>query len=139
MTEPIFLSFEDVIDIHRDQITRYGGAACVRDIGLLQSAVLMPLAQFEGSFLHRDLFEMAAAYLFHLSRNHPFIDGNKRVGLVAALMFLLLNGYEVVVDGKRLEKLVLDVVAGRKTKAQVGSFLHRNAERVDGARGNRND
>lgn len=84
MTEPIFLSFEDVIEIHRDQIVRYGGASGVRDIGLLQSAVLMPLAQFEGKFLHKDLFEMAAAYLFHLAKNHPFVDGNKRVGLVAA-------------------------------------------------------
>jgi len=134
MTEPTFLSFEDVIEIHRDQIVRYGGASGVRDIGLLQSAVLMPLAQFEGKFLHKDLFEMAAAYLFHLTKNHPFVDGNKRAGLVAALMFLMLNGYEVVVDGEKLEKLVLDIVEGKKTKEQAGRFLHRYSEKIAQAR-----
>jgi len=61
MTEPIFLTFEDVIEIHRDQIVRYGGAFGIREVGLLQSAVLMPLSQFGGKFLHKDLFEMAAA------------------------------------------------------------------------------
>lgn len=131
MMEPNFLSFEDVIEIHRDQIVRYGGASGIRDVGLLQSAVLMPLSQFGGKFLHKDLFEMAAAYLFHLAKNHPFIDGNKRVGLVAALMFLALNGYEVSADGKKLEKLVLDVVEGKKTKEQAGQFLHRYSEKVD--------
>lgn len=130
MTEPIFLTFEDVLEIHRDQIVRYGGATGIRDVGLLQSAVLMPLSQFGGKFLHQDLFEMAAAYLFHLAKNHPFIDGNKRVGLVAALMFLMLNGYEVVVDGKKLEKLVLDVVEGNKGKEQTGKFLHRYSVKI---------
>lgn len=129
--EPNFLSFEDVIEIHRDQIVRYGGASGIRDVGLLQSAVLVPLSQFDGKFLYKNLFEMAAAYLFHLAKNHPFIDGNKRVGLVAALMFLAMNEYEVVVDGKRLEKLVLDVVEGKKTKEQAGRFFQRHSERIE--------
>lgn len=130
MTEPVFLTFEDVIETHRVQIARFGGATGVRDVGLLQSAVLMPLAQFGGTFLHKDLFEMAAAYLFHLAKNHPFIDGNKRVGLMAALMFLALNGYDVDVDGEKLEKLVLEVVEGKKTKEQAGRFLHRHSQKT---------
>ncbi len=129
--EPNFLSFEDVIEIHLDQIVRYGGASGIRDVGLLQSAVLMPLSQFGGKFLHKDLFEMAAAYLFHLAKNHPFIDGNKRVGLVASLMFLTMNEYEVVVDGKKLEKLVLDVVEGNKTKEQAGRFFQRYSQKIE--------
>ncbi|MBF0503286.1 MAG: type II toxin-antitoxin system death-on-curing family toxin [Candidatus Riflebacteria bacterium] len=131
MTEPIFLSFEDVVEIHRDQIARYGGAAGVRDVGLLQSAVLMPLSQFDGKFLHKGIFEMAAAYLFHLTMNHPFIDGNKRVGLVAALLFLMLNGYEVTAEGEKLEKLVLEIIDGEKTKEQAGKFLHRHSQKID--------
>lgn len=131
MMEPNFLTFEDVIEIHRDQIVRYGGASGIRDVGLLQSAVLMPLSQFGGEFLHKDLFEMAAAYLFHLAKNHPFVDGNKRVGLVAALMFLAMNEYEVVVDGKKLEKLVLDVVEGKKTKTQAGKFFHGHSKKTE--------
>ena len=136
MTEPIFLTFEDVIEIHRDQLTRYGGAPGIRDVGLLQSAVLMPLAQFDGNFLHKDLFEMAAAYLFHLSKNHPFIDGNKRVGTVAALLFLMLNGYEVIVVGTLLEKLVLEIVEGKKTKEQAGRFLHRHSQKIEPTKDN---
>jgi death-on-curing protein len=74
--DPVFLSLGDVIEIHRDQIARYGGDPGIRDLGLLQSAVAIPAAGFGGRFLHTDLFEMAAAYLFHISQNHPFIDGN---------------------------------------------------------------
>ena len=89
---PPFLSLADVIRVHADQIERYGGAAGVRDFGLLQSALAMPEASFEGEWLHRDIYEMAAAYAFHIVRNHPFIDGNKRTGLACALVFLELNG-----------------------------------------------
>ncbi len=127
MTEPVFLSVEDVLEIHRDQLTRYGGAPGVRDVGLLQSAVCMPMAEFDGHFLHDDIFEMAGAYLFHLVMNHPFLDGNKRVGTVAALVFLGLNGFTMTVEEDRFERLILDVIAGKKTKKQVGRFFRRHA------------
>lgn len=131
MKEPVFLSLEDVLEIHRDQIQHYGGLPGVRDLGLLQSAVCMPLAEFDGNFLHKDLFEMAAAYLFHLAMNHPFIDGNKRVGVVAALVFLDLNGYELVVEEERLEKLILGMIAGKKTKEKIGRFFKRYSRREE--------
>lgn len=75
MSSPEFLRLDDLLEIHRDQIERYGGVLGARDIGLLQSAIAQPCATFAGNYLHADLFEMAAAYLFHIARNHPFIDG----------------------------------------------------------------
>ena len=86
--DTIFLRLGEVIEIHQDQIERYGGALGIRDLGLLESVAKTPAATFEGDFLHGDPFEMAAAYLFHIVRNHPFMDGNKRTGAVAALVFL---------------------------------------------------
>ncbi len=75
-----FLTLDEVIEIHRDMIERYGGSFGIRDEGLLESAVAMPQAGFGEQYLHADVFEMAAAYLFHIVRNHPFVDGNKRTG-----------------------------------------------------------
>ena len=78
--EPRFLSVADVLGFHEDQLANYGGAPGVRDMGLLESAVAMPMAGFGDQYLHADLFEMAAAYLYHIVCNHPFVDGNKRTG-----------------------------------------------------------
>ena len=99
---PVFLTLGEILEIHQDQINRYGGASGIRDIGLLQSAIAMPSASFGGQFLHSDLFEMAAAYLFHISQNHPFVDGNKRTGAVAAIVFLALNDIELDADDDEL-------------------------------------
>lgn len=88
MAEARFLSVEDVIEIHTDQIERYGGSLGVRDVELLRSAVGMPEAGFGDQYFHAGLFEMAAAYLYHIVQNHPFIDGNKRAGTMAAFVFL---------------------------------------------------
>ena len=85
----------------------------------------MPAVGFGGHYAHTDLYEMAAAYLFHLVQNHPFIDGNKRTGAVAALVFLALNGIEVDADEKALEKLVLAVAAGRAGKTSVAEFFRK--------------
>ncbi len=90
---PTFLTLDEVLALHEDQITRYGGRRGVRDLGLLISALGTPSATFDGRFLHDDLFEMAAAYLYHLARNHPFVDGNKRTAFAAALVFLWINGF----------------------------------------------
>ena len=126
---PIFLSLDEVIEIHRDMIERYGGSAGIRDMGLLQSAVAMPQAGFGGQFLHGDLFEMAAAYLFHIVQNHPFTDGNKRGGAAAAIVFLELNGVEVKVSNELLAATVLDVAQGKITKAAIIEFLKTHSRR----------
>ncbi len=125
--EIIFLTLEDVLTIHTDQIDRYGGSPELRDEGLLASAVNMPQATFGGAFLHADLFEMAAAYLFHLVQNHPFVDGNKRAGAAAALVFLDLNGIELEIPEDALVAHVLEVAQGRLDKSAVALFLRQHA------------
>lgn len=127
MTEPLFLTLDEVLGIHADQMRRYGGSPGLRDLGLLQSALGMPETTFEGEFLHGTLFEKAAAYLFHIARNHPFVDGNKRTALMCALVFLGLNGRRLEADPKALYELVDGVATGSVDKAEVAVFLRRNA------------
>jgi death-on-curing protein len=122
-----FLSLAEVLEIHRDQIIRYGGAPGLRDLGLLQSALAMPAASFDGHFLHDDLFEMAAAYLFHIVQNHPFVDGNKRTGAVAALVFLSLNDIEIDSTEEEFESMVRSIAEGRSGKAIAADFFRKNA------------
>jgi death-on-curing family protein len=85
--QPLFLDLDHVLRIHRSLIEAYGGIEGVRDIGLLHSAIAMPQASFGGEFLHKDFFEMAAAYLYHITQNHAFLDGNKRTGAATAIVF----------------------------------------------------
>jgi len=127
--EPIFLTLEEVIEIHADQIARYGGTAGIRDVMLLQSSVAMPQAGFGDQYLHVDLFEMAAASLFHIVQNHPFVDGNKRVGAAAALAFLELNQVDLKITNAALVQLVLNVAQGHIGKAAVAEFFRKNAKR----------
>src|SRR5207248_2376813 len=79
MKDPRFLTLDEVLAIHSDQVRQYGGSGGIRDVGLLSSALAMPRASFGGQYLHPSLHEMAAACLFHLVQNHPFIDGNERI------------------------------------------------------------
>jgi death-on-curing protein len=126
--DPVFLTLGEVIEIHRDQIERYGGDPAIRDLGLLQSAMAMPAAGFGGRYLHTDLFEMAAAYLFHITQNHPFIDGNKRTGAVAALVFLSLNAIDLIADEKEFERIVFGVAQGKIDKASLAEFFRNNSQ-----------
>ncbi len=126
---PVFLNLSEVLRIHRDQIERYGGEPGIRELGLLQSALAMPAAGFRGRFLHNDLFEMAAAYLFHIARNHPFVDGNKRTGAVCALVFLELNDIEINASEDELVELVTAVAEGRAEKEAADAFFRRHAHR----------
>ncbi|HET9317104.1 MAG TPA: type II toxin-antitoxin system death-on-curing family toxin [Vicinamibacteria bacterium] len=130
MAAPLFLTLDEVLLIHADQIRRYGGRAGVRDLGLLRSALAMPEASFDGVYLHTELTEMAAAYLFHIARNHPFVDGNKRAALAAALVFLAMNGRRVEVDDDELTDMVMGVAEGRITKAEAAVFLAERQERA---------
>jgi death-on-curing protein len=118
-----FLTTDDVLDLHADQIAAFGGSPGVRDLGLLQSAVAMPQGGFGGTFAHEFPHEMAAAYLFHIAANHPFVDGNKRTGLAAALVFLEMNDYTLEADQTAVGDLVLEVAAGRLDKQGVAAFF----------------
>jgi death on curing protein len=120
----LFLTLDEVLAIHAHQIARYGGALGLRDRGLLESALATPAATFAGEYLHPSVHEQAAAYLFHLVKNHPFVDGNKRVGLACCLAFLRLNGIRVIAGDDDLVDLVIGVAEGRRSKADVAVFLH---------------
>jgi death-on-curing protein len=118
-----FLTVDEVLAIHADQIDRYGGSLGIRDRGLLESALAMPEATYSGEDLHSSSCEKAAAYLFHLVKNHPFVDGNKRAGLAASLAFLALNEVRISATDDELVELVLGVAESRRTKADVAVFF----------------
>lgn len=123
MKEPHFLELDDVLALHADQVDRYGGSGGIRDLGLLQSALAMPRASFDGLFLHGSIHEMAAAYLFHLVQNHPFIDGNKRIGLAATIGFLALNDLWLEAEEDELAEFVLELARGKLQKSDAAIFL----------------
>lgn len=131
MKDPSFLTLDEVLALHADQIERYGGATGVRDLGLLESALAAPRATFGGGLLHATLPEMAAAYLFHAVRNHPFVDGNKRAGLAAAVAFLGLNDLWLEAGEDELVALVVGVAEGRVGKAEVAVFIARHVTGSD--------
>jgi death on curing protein len=124
---PDFLDISDVLELHALQIARYGGADGLRDRGLLESALAQPKATFAGELLHEDLFSMAAAYLFHIVQNHPFVDGNKRTGLIAALVFLDLNGISIAQGSPDLHDLTMGVARGELTKDAAAEVLRQIA------------
>lgn len=128
--EPLFLSLAEVLEIHQDQITRYGGEPGLRDLELLKSALGAPMATFGRELLHAGLHEIAAAYLFHITRNHPFVDGNKRTDAAAALVFLLLNGLEVRAGTNALAEMVLSVACGRLNKPEIALFFRNHTRPV---------
>lgn len=118
-----FLSINDVLAIHENTIEHEGGLPGLRDAGLLESAVLMPQQQFDGRYLHPGLAEMAAAYLFHICRNHAFHDGNKRVAALAALIFLRVNGISPLPGPEELEAFTLGVASGVCGKAELTEWM----------------
>lgn len=121
--EPRFLDLAEVLEIHVDQIERYGGAAGVHDLPLLLSALAIPTAGVHGVYVHGTLFEIAAAYLFHIAKNHAFVDGNKRTAFAAALTFLDLNGVTAQAATDESVGLVEGVVAERVTKCEAALWL----------------
>src|SRR5580658_712712 len=123
MKRRTLLSVDGVLEIHAEQIRRHGGSPELRDRALLESAVHAPTATFGGEFLHDDLFAMAAAYLFHIVNNHPFVDGNKRAGTAAALVFLGLNGVEIRPDEPAFSDLVLEVAQNRAHHAEIAEYF----------------
>lgn len=123
MTDPSFLTLAEVIEVHTDQMRRYGGQDGVRDLGLLESALAQPEASFAGEWLHHGLHEMAAAYAYHLSQHHPFVDGNKRTALACALVFLELKGLTVRDPKGVLKGAMRSVASGTMSKARLAQLL----------------
>jgi len=118
-----FLPESLVIAIHDDQIRLYGGSYRVRDASSLDAALHMPQAQFDGQFLHPTIFHRATAYGFHLSQNHPFVDGNKRTAGMAMFTFLRLNGLEPIAPEMEYYQTMMAVASGQMSKEQLADWL----------------
>ncbi|WP_303851770.1 type II toxin-antitoxin system death-on-curing family toxin [Seleniivibrio woodruffii] len=131
MKDVSFLTPEIVIKLHSLQIMKFGGDSSLRDANLLDSACAMPVAVFGDEYLHADVFEMAAAYLYHITKNHPFVDGNKRTGLISAMVFLDINGYVVNSGDDELYRVALSVAEGSLGKPDVADFFRKWTEIKD--------
>jgi death-on-curing protein len=129
--DPEFLEFEEVLELHERQLEAFGGTMGLRDQGLLESALAVPRATFGGQLVHDSIFAMAAAYAFHVAENQPFLDGNKRTGLGAALLFLRLNGLRVVDPGEALYDAMIAIAERRLDKPGLAALLQRLARPVE--------
>ncbi len=130
MNEIEFLPKHIIIYFHQQIISLYGGTLGLRDEGLLDSALEQPRAMFDGSYLHDSLVKMAAAYGFHICNNHPFIDGNKRVALVAMDAFLQKNGFEISSSEKDVYEIMMNLASGTITKADLTDWLEANISKL---------
>lgn len=122
MVEPVWLSRLVIDSMQLDQIREHGGQAGIRDENLLESSLARPRNKlaYEPS---AELAELAAAYGFGLARNHPYLDGNKRVAFVAMYVFLGLNGVEVEADEPEVVKVMLSVAGGDMTESELASWI----------------
>ena len=121
----VHLRVEIVREIHAEALRKFGGSGGVRDENLLASAVLTPQSSFGGKSPYADLVEIAGAYLFYLCGNHPFIDGNKRTAMMAAIIFLRLNEIEPAPDSDEWERLVLDVASSKLDRGETTRRLRK--------------
>jgi death-on-curing protein len=121
MTEPVWIDLEVVLAIHDEQLAEHGGQTGVRDRGLLESAMARPQDQFAHG--EHALPRLAASYAFGISRNHPFLDGNKRTSLVVAELFLDLNGLEPTATDTECVATFLALAAGDLTEAQLADWI----------------
>lgn len=119
------LTVEIVREIHAEAISRFGGSEGFREFALLESAVAAPQATFGGRSPYKDQAEVAAAYLFYICRNHPFIDGNKHAALGACIVFLRVNGIQPKRDGPEWEELTLAVASSRIERQQTSERLRK--------------
>ena len=124
-----FFTVEQVIEIHDAFLEDHGGLPGIRGKGLLISAVEMPRASMFGEYLHKTIYDKAAAYLFHLVQNHPFNDGNKRTGALTTILFLEENGVKIAFSEKDYEEFVVNVAQGKRDKDEISFFLKSGKEK----------
>lgn len=125
----IYLTLEQILVIHQDQIERYGGSHGLRDLALLESAIFRPQSSFSSKEFYKTIFDKTAALMHSLILNHPFIDGNKRTGIVSALVFLELNGFRLEVGTKELIKTALKIESKKLNLENVVKWLESNSKK----------
>ncbi len=128
MSEPLWLAIDAVRAIHQELIAEYGGSPGIRDVGLLESAFARPRQLL--AYGDPGLFELAAAYAFGIVRNHPFVDGNKRTGMMAAYVFLRINGYRLEASEAEAVVVFQDLAAGEIDEAVLAKWIEANAAPV---------
>ncbi|MEX2410063.1 MAG: type II toxin-antitoxin system death-on-curing family toxin [Candidatus Paceibacterota bacterium] len=130
MSEITFLSLEDILFIHQQEIQTSGGEPNIRDLEGIKACVDSPKASFGGDYLH-NLFGMAASFILCLTMRHPFVDGNKRTALASALTFLYLNGYTIEESyDEELADLVLDFITKKISKEAVAEYFKTKSHRL---------
>ncbi len=125
-----YLSPQQILAIHDQLVRRFGGSLGLRDIGLLESGAARPQASFDGQYLYSTIFEMAAALLHSLLKNHPFVDGNKRTALTSTGIFLKLNGYKLVNKHKEELEFALQVENESISLKEIAEWLQKNSKKV---------
>ena len=123
-----FLTIQELINIHNELILLYGGSLGIRDRGLLESALSQPQATFGSQQLHKDIYEKAAAYFFHIIKNHPFVDGNKRTACTSTIIFLIMNDCDINLNKNQLYNLAVDVANSKLQKKQISNLFKKLAK-----------
>lgn len=129
MSGILFLTLDEVFELHLKQIELFGGSAGLRDRGLLESAIAQPGQTFGGAHLHEDIAAMAAAYLFHIVSNHPFVDGNKRTGFLVGVLFLEMNRARLSAIEEDATQAVLGLAAGTLDETAFAAWLRANVKK----------
>ena len=119
-----------VVSIHANQIRLYGGTAGIRDIGLLESALAQPRVSAGGKLIHKSIFDKASAYGFHLCKNHPFVDGNKRVAFVVMFLFLHKNGWLINTSEEAAYEMMIGVAEGKSSKPKLSNWLKDHSKKI---------
>lgn len=125
-----YLTFSEIVELHRMVIEQSGGSHGVRDAGAVESAVSQPLQTFDGRDLYTSVVEKASALGFFLIANHPFIDGNKRIGHAAMEVTLILNGFELHAEIDNQEEVILGVARGDLSREQFFQWVLQHSRRV---------
>lgn len=126
MKDYIFLDFDRIVQLNRLAVKTFGGSDGVRDRGLIESAIYQPQESFAEQYLHETIYQMAAAYYYHISESQGFSDGNKRTGFLALFAFLKLNGCDLTIPDDYLWPILLEVASGTKSKGELADFLTEN-------------
>jgi death-on-curing protein len=127
-----YLSISEVFELHDRIISSSGGLRGIRDINALESAVNQPRQTFDQKDLYPDIVTKAAAICFSLVMNHPFVDGNKRVGHAAMETFLILNGYEIISSVDEQERVMLELAAGKMSRINFSEWLNNHISHISG-------
>ncbi len=121
-----YLQWEHLIRLHQRIVEESGGSAGIRDKGLAEAALAQPLAAFGGQELYPSLIEKAAALCYSLVSNHPFVDGNKRIGHGAMETFLAINGFVLAAEASEAETTILNLAAGQLSREELTEWVRVN-------------